>query len=72
MLIVDVLNTDKDFLHCLKVFLFAGMLGFQAVQNIVNIHDKKKLMDLKGIGDLVNAANVTLNSIWWIKKARFF
>ncbi len=38
MLVVDVLYADENFLHSLKVLLFAGVLGFKPTQNIVNIH----------------------------------
>ena len=41
MLVVDVLYADEDFLDCLKILLFTRMLGFQVVENGVNIHDRR-------------------------------
>ena len=38
MLIVDILDAHQHFLHCLKVFFFTRMLGFQVVHDTVNIH----------------------------------
>ena len=39
MLVIHVLNREKNFLHSLKVFFFARMLGFQVGHDMVNIHN---------------------------------
>ncbi len=38
MLVVDVGNGEEHLAHCLQVFLFARMLGFQAVHDAIYIH----------------------------------
>lgn len=45
MLVVDVLYTDEDFFDSLKIFLFAGVFSLQIVENGVNIHDKRKIIE---------------------------
>ena len=39
MLIVYILDRKKNFLHCLKIFRFTGMLCLQRGHDFLDVHD---------------------------------
>ena len=41
VLVVNVLNRDKDFANCLQVLCFARVLSLEVVHNFFNIHSKR-------------------------------